>query len=413
MLSRKYLIIKSSLSGPLRNQIIGPAHRYQWKFQIFLSICGIIVLLVSLTNNMISVLVTDSFPPMKFITTYNKTEAPQLNTSNDECVGFDAGDISPTVNVTSIFNCGSTKGMCRWYYPARFFHKECGVGRKYSHLLDMMEEMRLNKTLWAKMPLIILPTASMHPEMKKGHRHDDDPFPRHNLSMTHIHKTAGTSLVSAFGKLKGLGAKTYRHTVYFHGKQDAEQAKFRNASSHFLDGTVKYQSDWGQKDHTLIGIIRDPVDRFISAVGQAMGGFGSSRNGIALRLQMECIKKTPKETLRCLINTVKYNSTWIEIHFTPMALEVSFATMYKDIPVALFPFNDVPTLMYELGENPHEKKKDGSKPGYRNNMVLTNMTISDYDDEMMQDLCGIYRLDVLFLRHIGYATRCDAYITFT
>merc|ERR1712150_61443 len=178
------------------------------------------------------------------------------------------------------------------------------------------------------------------------------------------------------------------------------------------DGIVKYQKDWGEKDHTLIGIIRDPADRFISAIGQAMGGIGSSRNGVALKLRRECIMRTSKETLRCVINTVKHNGTWIEIHFTPMALEVSFATMYKDIPVALFPFKVVPLLMYELGEDPHEKKKDGKNPGYRKNIVLTNMTLSDYDDQMMHDLCIIYKLDIIFLRHLGYATRCDTFISF-
>jgi len=372
----------------------------------------IVVLLFSLNNNNFSLLGKKDLTSSAFPMFYNETNSAEITKYNNNCTSFDYGNISPTNNVTSIFNCGSRKGMCRWYFPARFFHEECGVGRKYSYLLHSMEQMRKNKTLWEKMPLIILPTASMHPNMRKGYRYDDDPFPRHNISMTHIHKTAGTSMVAAFGKLKSLGAKTSRHTVYIHGKNDTEQEKFRNVSSKFLDGVVKYQKNWGIKDHTLIGIIRDPADRFISAVGQAMGGIGSSRNGIALKLRRECIMKTSKETLRCVINTVKHKSTWIEIHFTPMALEVSFATMYKDIPVALFPFKVVPLLMYELGENPHERKKDGKNPGYRKNIVLTNMTISDYDDEMMHDLCVIYRLDVLFLRHLGYATRCDSYISF-
>mmetsp|Transcript_6427 Transcript_6427/g.9338 ORF Transcript_6427/g.9338 Transcript_6427/m.9338 type:complete len:230 (+) Transcript_6427:1082-1771(+) len=228
--------------------------------------------------------------------------------------------------------------------------------------------------------------------------------------MMHIHKTAGTSMVSAFSSLRSRGAKTYRHTVYWHGKSDEQNKKWWEMSSDFLDGTVKYQNEWGPKEHTLIGVVRDPVERFISAAGQAMGGLGSSSNGIAPILNSECIQETSRETLRCLINTVKKNSTWIEVHFTPLILEISFATMNKDIPVALFPFSEVPALMYELGADPTSKRKVGATT--RKHDVMKDMSVQDYDEDMLRDVCEIYRIDILFLRYIGYATRCDSYIKF-
>jgi len=185
-------------------------------------------------------------------------------------------------------------------------------------------------------------------------------------------------------------------------------------SSLFLDGAVKVQStttSWGVDQHTVFAVVRDPAERFISAIGQATGGRGSNiRNGVGKRLREECgSRETGRDTLKCFVNLVKSNGTWIELHFTPMALEISFATMYKDIPVAIFPFGDLPSLLYEFDADPMGKIKDGAAKGFRASDVLTNMTVADYDDDDLRILCEIYMVDVVFLRHIGFANHCDRF----
>jgi hypothetical protein len=93
-----------------------------------------------------------------------------------------------------------------------------------------------------------------------------------------------------------------------------------------------------------------------------------------------------------------------------MVLEISFATIYKDIPVAIFPFTEVPNLMVELASNPKSKKKDGHKKGNRQSPVLVNMSSDDYDDEMLRKLCAIYKMDVVFMNHLGLTTKCDKFV---
>jgi hypothetical protein len=180
-------------------------------------------------------------------------------------------------------------------------------------------------------------------------------------------------------------------------------------ASRFLEGATKYKrhDEWGERDHTLFAVVRDPVDRFISAIGQATGAYGSTQNDIGQQLLDECLKETSRETLRCFIDLMHTNSTWIEVHFTPMVLEISFATIYKDIPVAVFPFTQVPNLLVELGSDPSVKKKDGHKSGYRKSAVLTNMTAADYDDDMLLSLCQVYKMDAMFMRHLGMPTKCE------
>ncbi len=249
-----------------------------------------------------------------------------------------------------------------------------------------------------------------------------------------------TSLVNAFGAILRKNARGKRHLVYMPGKSirpsprlpstnknlSTPRAKSQlttparkfpprpvnNSKSYqevdkFLNGAVKYRSEWGLFDHTLFAVIRDPAERFISAIGQATGAFGSTMNGIGQTLLNTCLKKTSKETLSCFVDLVHNNGTLIEVHFTPMAMEISFATMWKDIPVAVFPFQEVKALLNEVGADPSSKKKDGHKSGYRKDPVLTNMTSADYDLESITKLCTIYWVDVLFLNHIGYESNCD------
>jgi len=367
----------------------------------------------------------------------------QITPTLSGCESFVYGDITPQPNVTSIFNCGSNDGKCKWFYPAKFLDGDCGLGREFNHNLQHMDDLRQKGELWKRGPPIVLPWVSLTPEVNYKLNGRTEPFPTQNLTFVHIHKTGGTSLVTSFSSLASRKyAKGKRFTTYMppagrspllrkpprvtnptnegppstntnpnprFDPQSRNKQNWEDSSKH-LNGIVKYQKTWGSTDSTLFAVIRDPAERFISAIGQATGATGSTNNGVAKVLVDECVKETSKETLSCFVNLVKTNSTWIEVHFTPMVLELSFATEFKDIPVAIFPFIEVPSLMYEIGANPNIKKKEGRKT--RKFPVLADMTLEDYDDDSMRILCEVYRADVLFLWQIGYSTNCDSVVDF-
>lgn len=360
------------------------------------------------------------------------------------CNGFEHGDNTPLSDVTSIFNCGSSSGKCHWFFPSKFLDTSCGIGKEFTSQLNRMKELFDSNELWTGGPPIVLPSASIVPENMVVNPFRDGPWPKHNISMIHVHKTAGTSLVIAFAKVLKKGAQGKRLTLYLPKKKSAKEeqtgsnesdwkhntnlrkpakteilvtaqnkyiAAF-NESSAFLDHAVKYRQpdEWGEKDHTIFAVVRDPVDRFVSAIGQATGAPGSTTNGIGKQLLDACLKETSKKTLNCFIELMHSNSTWIEVHFTPMLLEIAFATINKDIPVEIFPFKEVPNLLVELGSNPAQKKKDGKASNYRKSEVLTNMSVNDYDDDMLKRLCSIYKMDALFMNHIGMTTKCDRFM---
>ena len=52
-----------------------------------------------------------------------------------------------------------------------------------------------------------------------------------------------------------------------------------------------------------------------------------------------------------------------------MAFELSFSIMYKDIPIAVFPFREVLTILHELNKKPTLTLDNGTTDGYRVDQV--------------------------------------------
>jgi hypothetical protein len=396
-------------------------HRISGARGSFLCLVSIVVIVAFYTRLTVKVLDNvNSHQNEDFHVTGGGSHQQAVTVLRGGCKKFDYGDQTPAQNVSSIFNCGSEESTCQYWYPAKFFDKKCGIGKEFNSQLKYMNDLFESKELWLSGPPIVLPWASIIPsKMRASSARTGLPWQRHNLSMIHVHKTGGSSLVDAFQTVRSLGATGKRHTMYMPGRIDGDKNRWTikgagyNESSIFLDGTTKYKREWGNKDHLLFAVVRDPAERFISAIGQATGATGSTGNVVGKTLLETCVNSnypTEQECLRCFIDLVKQNSTWIEVHFTPMALEIAFATMYKDIPVAIFHFQEVPNLLIELGANPNKKLKDGHKPGYRKNPILTNMNVDHYDDEMLRDLCDIYRVDATFLRQVGIPSRCDEFL---
>lgn len=334
-------------------------------------------------------------------------EGSSIFSMEDVCMG--PVSLKPESEVDSIFNCGSKSGLCHYYYPAKFF-SDCGAGRDFVYLVNETETKRLNGTLWSNMPSIGFPTLSMEDK---------------NISFVHVHKAGGTSLHSAFNyNMRKKHSRLTRHHWYFpRGGPDKKHSKAGKGPSPVVNSSpyekakadvqhvVRYPATFGKDDHIMMAVIRDPAERFISSIGQAMGAPGSQSNGIAQQFQAECIKNTTQDTLRCCIDYVERHTFWVEIHFTPQSLEVSFATLWQDIPISLFDFKDLGVILSDLGADPNSKKRDGHKHGYRKDEILANLSKNDYDEDMLRKVCNLYKVDVLMRRVAGLPkANCDRFI---
>jgi len=246
--------------------------------------------------------------------------------------------------IQTIFNCHSTYGKCKYHRPAHFFHS-CGIGHSFAPILNEMEEERTTGRLWRDMPPISVPYVQLQSNMQmKSGRH----FETHNLSMIHVHKCGGTSLITAFRDLKvhneqdlNTSQNVYSgmHTLYSQGRSMQRSERTWNETGEFLNGAMTYQARnaWDKTNHMMVAVVRDPLERFISAVGQVTSDKFKSGKG----LKEKCVKGNASDTLRCFVKLVKADGYWIDLHFAPMIMEIAFATMGKDLPVAIFPFEEV------------------------------------------------------------------------
>lgn len=344
--------------------------------------------------------------------------------------------------IQSPFNCFLPDSKCKYYYPANFFDASCGIGKEYSHYLTTMEEKRLNGTLWNFMPAMGFPTLTLnHACLQDGKHssigtkpqtsdvlHDIGPHYDDNttciterLSFLHVHKVGGSSLHQAFNYMSlNKCASLERHKFFTpsnspDGKpqntRTSEPSPIYVKTKESLTHAIKYPVDeFAPDQHVVFAFVRDPLERFISAIGQATGASGSTRNKISRVLKAKCLRETSRETLTCIAKYVRDNGFWIELHFTPQVIDISFTTLYADIPVALFPFSELQQILSYLGKG-DAHSRDGSRSSYRTDEVLTNMKVSDYDEETIQIVCKIYEMDVLMQRSMGLEVpRCDPYI---
>jgi hypothetical protein len=298
-------------------------------------------------------------------------------------------------------------------------------------------ELKRNATLWLNMPAIGFPTFSFDSTLQTTPPMNGTSFLNETISFIHVHKAGGTTLHNAYTLLsKVTKHPVQRHRWFMPGRRIRRRVRKHNNDSNavenlswgkdvsptkedtsdetrqFLANAMVYPNygRFEETQHVLFAVVRDPVERFISSIGQAMGGKGSQNNQVSLWLQKRCIKESSQETLRCCIDYVKEHGWWFELHFTPQVLDISFSTMWMDIPVALFPFRHLPDILQHIG-TPTTHSRDGSAKSYRPHAVLTNMTVTDYDDAMLKDICTIYEMDVVMQRNLGMEVpKCDAFI---
>lgn len=342
-------------------------------------------------------------------------------------------------------------------------------GSEYYYLLEQMEDLLKERKLYLNMPYIGLWTMTFTPDhinpVTKA------PFPHQNVTFIHIHKTGGTTVVrhanSQMKTLTGRSVSQFRVYMWqwmvgmnFPGvrpadggpiltparlrggnnpqtRQRLQKLLFEKAVDHLKHATrfrpssvaasnaagrtsdaVATTTAWRETDHELFAVVRDPLDRFVSAIGQAMGAMGSTKNGVAAQLKADCINserytlEASRFTLQCIVDQIKQRGFFFEIHFTPQAVETAFATqMLPDTPVALFHMSDIQDVLAAIGCNPEKKVREGQGGKYRPAAVLQDMSVDDFTPELTQQVCELYRVDVIMMRTLGHEVpKCDPYV---
>ena len=148
-----------------------------------------------------------------------------------------------------------------------------------------------------------------------------------------------------------------------------------------------------------------------------MGAKGSQRNQVAGELKSKCLKgaeytsENAQYCIQCSINFVKSRGFEVEVHFDPQALEFAFATQMLHVPVAIFDYEkSYNSVLTEIGIDPDKKEREGNDKKVQPVHLLRELSTSDYTEEMKQQVCELYEVDVIMHRSLGFSSSCDAYI---
>ena len=157
-------------------------------------------------------------------------------------------------------------------------------------------------------------------------------------------------------------------------------------AQHFMKDVANDQM--GGVPRPVIAVVRDPVERFVSAASQLLNMKGRLR-------QCNGGNRTA-ELMKCAIDALVGGHR--DPHFESMVADLHCIVGHlHDVQFSVYPMDTVPAVLNALGaENPNEKI---NSKNYKN-IILK---VSDMDEKMIRDVCQWYLADVTMMRSLGFS----------
>ena len=307
-----------------------------------------------------------------------------------------------------------------------------------------------------------------------------------NLTYIHVHKCGGTSIQSALWvrarKIRNIQFRMHKEQLQQQQKQKLEgqeqeqdiiamQSDVHTYKHSFGGGTPQKKKQWDKErwDHIqaivsngqyhqrdfdssrssqpssfgqfpMFTIVRDPINRFLSAIQQVMHYNTDFRNKClhdSLSKWWQSSKKRSilealarKKTIQCAIEDMRESKFQGDVHLLPMAahfrlLDDVVLTSEDDkkdhgigdVAVSVFSMEDMNEVLLHLsgsdgGSNTisssinKEKStihaRDRSDEAYATSPILSMLSANDCTEEMIQHMCDLYHVDVKLMKWLGF-----------
>lgn len=195
----------------------------------------------------------------------------------------------------------------------------------------------------------------------------------------HVHKSGGTTM-------EHLPTQVEKRHLNWETERRIGKEAFDRASVELLD-------DMRLQNGTLFTFLRDPVSRFLSAVGQVLSmpqrHFKLSpchKNTASSQVLVQCI-------LNKMINS-RNSRDYIDPHFVPQLYElVSAVQQQKDIGIQVFSLSSLDYFqkLCSIGA-PSRYRAGGTLPHFPSLSADEALT-----PELIRQICMVYRMDVIFM----------------
>ena len=155
----------------------------------------------------------------------------------------------------------------------------------------------------------------------------------------------------------------------------------------------------------MFTFIRDPVPRFLSSVGQAL----------KLNQLGPCTstKHTPRKDslglLECVLNQIQVTQQYLDEHLEPQIFELYHGMMGLDLPVHVMDLHSAMDVVLQtiLGL-PDPQQASRRRKTHGSVVAGYNLSISLLTPQLVERICTVYRMDVLFLQETNVtSTTCS------
>ena len=406
---------------------------------------------------------------LKNVQRFEPAESSQPRQSKNLIVNLpivlsDATDSGASRRYDSFFDCHRKESRCRYFNPNAFFDEYFlsyinDVRRNISateQLIQWRNEIGLEN---ANLPA--LTSSSWWADFSDAYIDINDQTRiqlqideyfgfSSNLTYIHVHKCGGTSIQSALAKRASRVKKLhfniskethtqnkepsiiemhsnvhhYKHSYGGGSAQKKEQwDKERIGHIHALTPAVdetKSDQDHNGNAFPIFTVIRDPIERFLSAVQQVMH--------YNIEFRTKCLKDQTQKTtnentaaarrqlINCAINDMVETNYRRDVHLLPMVAHFrlldgnsqdGFST---NISVSVFYMNHLEHVLNAISNDSKESEtqsnaihaRDRSNEDYATSPVLAKLSIDDCTEEMIRQLCILYHVDYVLLKSLGF-----------
>jgi len=230
--------------------------------------------------------------------------------------------------------------------------------------------------------------------------------------------------------------QTYKHS-YGGGSKEKKLIWDAKRLAH-INSISQSQQPSSRRDHPIFTIIRSPIDRFLSAIQQVMHYNVDFRekclfepppvthvSSVVNKLfntessskqseenEKQKLRKLRQQTIQCAIQDMMSTNYRKDVHLLPIT---SHFRLLDDVAVSVFNMNDIQHVLSYLVGNTNQQEEDNSTStkvyhardrsnvDYATSSILAQLSIDDCTDEMIQQICKLYHVDVKLMKWLGFS----------
>lgn len=183
---------------------------------------------------------------------------------------------------------------------------------------------------------------------------------------------------------------------------DAERTmgtdNYTNATNAYMQTMFLQQQQQFTTSPFLFTFLRNPLDRFLSSLGQVLNG---PRGLIRQRLAPCHNAMTTHDLIQCTLSKMESNVSFLDDHLVPQSFELYIGLDQNDLNVHVMNMSDISTIVRLLGGH---DKRENSAVGVVANYPQFQLVPSVLTSDFRRRICHLYRADVLMLQQTNNIT---------